>query len=292
MKTTSFFNVAAAVVLLRLANVDASTSAAAPRITASAREFFIFDTTPTGSLEASIVAYNRENATYHVACPTANAACQKEGYWPATVTHIEGSSWIGTNTATAGIEKQWRCRLGRSGGEQEIPDQYGRCFVTTVDAAGSRTVDPGMPVKTCFLEAHSVVVAITAGLEKVEAVHPIITEYEYDPSAVLSRWAARKTTAACATLTSLAPYIGSVSWRPTTWASRTASLTKETGSVMGMETKSGTESVTVTEAGAASDSTSASASASTPAPASGSGRPLRDFSLILGAVALGLIAIM
>ncbi|GKT45588.1 uncharacterized protein ColSpa_05769 [Colletotrichum spaethianum] len=181
----SFFTAAAA--LLPLAKAQTSTRAEAALITASARPFFIFDTHPTGSLEASIVAYNRENATYHVACPTADAACKKEGYWPATVTHIEGSSWLGTNTATAGIEKQWRCRLGSSSSDVEvIPDQYGQCYVTTIDAAGSTTVDPVMPVDLCFLSAHSVVVAVTAGLEKVEAVHPIVTEDEYNPSALLS----------------------------------------------------------------------------------------------------------
>ncbi|GJC96928.1 hypothetical protein CH63R_07776 [Colletotrichum higginsianum IMI 349063] len=68
-------------------------------------------------------------------------------------------------TVTAGIVKQWRCRLGSSSDEQEIPDQYGVCFVTTVNAAGSRTVGPGMPANTCFSEAHSVVVAFTAGLD-------------------------------------------------------------------------------------------------------------------------------
>ncbi|GKT92889.1 hypothetical protein Ct61P_10739 [Colletotrichum tofieldiae] len=206
MTTASFLYAAAA--LLSLANAQASTGADAPLITASARNLFIFDTHPTGSLEASIVAYNRRNATYHVACPTADAACQKEGYWPAAVTHIEGSSWIGTNTATAGIEKQWRCRLGTGGGVEAIPDQYGRCYVTTVDAAGSTTVDPEMPIDLCFLSAHSVVVAMTAGLDKVEAVHPIITEYEHNPSVLLSDWSAWRATATCAAFTSPAPYTG------------------------------------------------------------------------------------
>ncbi|EFQ33215.1 uncharacterized protein GLRG_08359 [Colletotrichum graminicola M1.001] len=98
MRAASFFCGVSA--LVPLVNAQASTGAEAPLITASARTFFIFDTHPTGSLEASIIAYNRRNETYHVACPTADAACKKEGYWPATVTHIEGSSWIGTNTAT------------------------------------------------------------------------------------------------------------------------------------------------------------------------------------------------
>ncbi|TQN64204.1 hypothetical protein CSHISOI_11223 [Colletotrichum shisoi] len=42
-------------------------------------------------------------------------------------------------TVTAVIEKERRCRLGSSSDKQEIPDQYGVCFVTTVNAAGSRT---------------------------------------------------------------------------------------------------------------------------------------------------------
>ncbi|KAK2065050.1 hypothetical protein LY76DRAFT_600618 [Colletotrichum caudatum] len=48
------------------------------------------------------------------------------------VTDIEGFSWVGSNTATAGIEKQWRCRLS-SGSDDIIPDLNGLCFVTTVD---------------------------------------------------------------------------------------------------------------------------------------------------------------
>ncbi|KAK2044469.1 hypothetical protein LZ31DRAFT_594802 [Colletotrichum somersetense] len=109
------------------------------------------------------------------------------GYWPAAVAHIEGSSWVRSNTATAGIEKQWECRLG-SVSDNVIPDRNGLCFVTTANAAGSTTVDTAMPVGTCFVMAHSVVVAVTAGLEKVEAVHPIITQVEDNPSALLSYW--------------------------------------------------------------------------------------------------------
>ncbi|GJC77960.1 hypothetical protein ColLi_00798 [Colletotrichum liriopes] len=285
MTTASFLYAAAA--LLSLANAQASTGADAPLITASARNFFIFDTHPTGSLEASIVAYNRENATYHVACPTADAACQKEGYWPAAVTHIEGSSWIGTNTATAGIEKQWRCRLGTSGGVEAIPDQYGRCYVTTVDAAGSTTVDPEMPIDLCFLSAHSVVVAMTAGLDKVEAVHPIITEYEHNPSVLLSDWSAWRATATCAAFTSPVPYTGSASGKPTAGATGSAPLPAETGSATtGTKPQSETAADIVTETAAASASTPA------PAPASGSGRTSGGFPLVFGAVAAGLAALL
>ncbi|KAK1969444.1 hypothetical protein LY78DRAFT_350772 [Colletotrichum sublineola] len=276
------------VVFLPRVNTHALTGAEAPLITASARAFFIFDTHPTGSLEASIIAYNRRNTTYQVACPTADAACQKEGYWPAALTHIEGSSWIGTNTATAGIEKQWRCRLGSSSDVVEaIPDQYGQCFVTTVDAAGSTTVDPDMPVDTCFLSAHSVVVAVTAGLEKVEAVHPIITEGEYNPSALLSYWSEWRATATCATFTSPAPYTGSVSDGPTTGAAGSASLPVETGGgvTTATGTKSGTEAGIETETGTA-------LVASTSPPASGSSRTSGDFSLVFGAVAAGLAAFL
>ncbi|CCF32808.1 hypothetical protein CH063_05125 [Colletotrichum higginsianum] len=101
---------------------------------AVAREFFIFDTGLKGSLEASIIAYNHKNATTML--PT------RPPMRPAS-----------------------RKATGRSSDEQEIPDQYGVCFVTTVNAAGSRTVGPGMPANTCFSEAHSVVVAFTAGLD-------------------------------------------------------------------------------------------------------------------------------
>ncbi|KAK2033696.1 hypothetical protein LX32DRAFT_59891 [Colletotrichum zoysiae] len=290
MRAASFFYGAAA--LLPLVNAQASTGAEAPLITASARNFFIFDTRPTGSLEASIIAYNSRNATYHVACPTADAACKKEGYWPAAVTHIEGSSWVGSNTATAGIEKQWGCRLG-SGSRDVIPDQNGLCFVTTVDAAGSTTADTAMPVDTCFVSAHSVVVAVTAGLEKVEAVHPIITQVEDDPSALLSYWSEWRATATCATFTSPAPYTGSVSQRPTTGATGSASSPVETGGGGGggggVKTATGTTSGTEADIGT---ETGTAAVASTSAPANGSSRALGDFSVVFGAAAAGLAALL
>ncbi|KAK6224682.1 hypothetical protein QIS74_03009 [Colletotrichum tabaci] len=125
MKTTSLFHVAAAVVLLRLANADASTSAC--------------------------------SAPYHGIGPR----ILHLRHQPVSISRAPAGSG---RTATAGIEKQWRCRLGSSSDEQEILDQCGVCFVTTVNAAGSRTVGPGMLANTCFSEAHSVVVAFTAGL--------------------------------------------------------------------------------------------------------------------------------
>ncbi|WDK17449.1 hypothetical protein CGRA01v4_08732 [Colletotrichum graminicola] len=186
--------------------------------------------------------------------------------------------------AGSGPTRPRRCRLG-SGSDDVIPNQYGQCFVTTVDAAGSTSVDPAMPIDTCFVSAHSVVVAMTAGLEKVQAVHPIITQGEYNPSALLSYWSEWRATATCAAFTSPAPYTGSVSGKPATGATGSASFPVETGGgvTKATGTKLGTEADIGTEAGTA-------AVPSTSAPASGSSRTLGDFSLVSGAVAAGLAA--
>ncbi|KAK1544314.1 hypothetical protein CPAR01_04947 [Colletotrichum paranaense] len=234
MKTSSLLPAVSAM----LALVDAQTTATstssvqAPRVTSSARAFFIYDTHPTGSLEASVVAYERETATYQVVCPTADAACQKEGYWPANVTHIEGSSWVGSNTATSGIVKYWDCRLGTDG-HPVISDQYGRCHVSTsTPSLRTGTVDEELAVNTCFVEARSVVVAITAGLEKVEAVHRILTESD--------------ATGTCSPFTSPAPYTGSL-----VTGSSSSSLPAETGAATGTGTGAGTGSTTGAASGTA-----------------------------------------
>ncbi|OHE95736.1 hypothetical protein CORC01_09020 [Colletotrichum orchidophilum] len=151
-----------------------ASNAQAPRVPSSARQFFVFDTHPTGSLEASVVTYDTSTATYQVACPTGDVGCQKEGYWPANITHIDGSSWIGRNTATSGIEKCWNGRLG-SGGGDVLKDQYRRCHVSTsTPSLSTGTMNEELPVNKCFVEARSVVVAITTGLEKVEALDFVI----------------------------------------------------------------------------------------------------------------------
>ncbi|KAK1985771.1 hypothetical protein LZ30DRAFT_820101 [Colletotrichum cereale] len=275
-RVASFFYGVAA--FSSLVNARASTGVEAPLITASARAFFIFDTHPTGTLEASIIAYNRENATYHVAYPTADAVYKKEGYWPATVTHIEGSSWIGINTATAGIEKQWRCRLG-SGSDvvNVIPDQYGQCFITTVDAAGSTTVDPDMPIDTCFLSAHSVVVAVTAGLEKVKAIHPIITQGEVASYGDL-----------CDVRKSGTVYRIGI-WETYDWGNGKRVVTGRDG--RRRDDRNGNQ-VGDRRRYRDGDGTGSTAVASTSAPASGSGRTSGGFSLVLGAVAAGLAAFL
>ncbi|KAK0382198.1 hypothetical protein CLIM01_00490 [Colletotrichum limetticola] len=252
MKTSSLLPAVSAI----LALVDAQTTATstssvqAPRVTSSARAFFIYDTHPTGSLEASVVAYERETATYQVVCPTADAACQKEGYWPANVTHIEGSSWVGSNTATSGIVKYWDCRLGTDG-HPVISDQYGRCHVSTsTPSLRTGTVDEELAVNTCFVEARSVVVAITAGLEKVEAVHRILTESEYvgawEASSLMSLMSSRSATGTCSPFTSPAPYTGSL-----VTGSSSSSLPAETGAATGTGTGAGTGSTTGAASGTA-----------------------------------------
>ncbi|KXH66486.1 hypothetical protein CSAL01_10708 [Colletotrichum salicis] len=153
MKTSSLLSAAKAMLALANAQTTATSTSSekAPRVTSFARPFFIYGTHPTGSLEASVVAYERTTATYEVVCPTADAACQKEGYWPANVTHIEGSSWVGSNTATSGIVKYWDCRLGNGGGDV-LSDQYGRCHVSTsTPSLSTGTMDEELPVNTCCM---------------------------------------------------------------------------------------------------------------------------------------------
>ncbi|KAF4778443.1 hypothetical protein HER10_EVM0004963 [Colletotrichum scovillei] len=195
----------------------------------SAIAFFIYDTHPTGSLEASVVAYERETATYQVVCPTADAACQKEGYWPANY---------------------WDCRLG-TGGRPVISDQYGRCHVSTsTPSLTTGTMDEELAVNTCFVEARSVVVAITAGLEKVEAVHRILTESEYvgawEASSLMSLMSSQSATGTCSPFTSPAPYTGSL-----VTGSSSSSLPAETGAATGTGTGAGTGSTTGAASGTA-----------------------------------------
>ncbi|EXF73618.1 hypothetical protein CFIO01_07034 [Colletotrichum fioriniae PJ7] len=255
-----------------------TSSVNAPRVTSSARPFFIYDTHPTGSLEASVVAYERETATYQVVCPTADTACQKEGYWPANVTHIEGSSWVGSNTATSGIVKYWDCRLG-TGGRPVLSDQYGRCHVSTsTPSLSTGTMDEELAVNTCLVEARSVVVAITAGLEKVEAVHRILTESEYvgawEASSLMSMMSSRSATGTCSPFTSPAPYTGSL-----VTGSSSSALPAETGAPTstGTETGAGTGSATGAASGTAGTGVASGAAASV---ASG-------MSMLLGAAFVG-----
>ncbi|KAF4486084.1 hypothetical protein CGGC5_v005389 [Colletotrichum fructicola Nara gc5] len=148
--------------LLSIANAQSTAS-----ITAPARFFFVYDSHPTGSLEASVVSYDPTDTTYQVACPTANEACQDEGYYPVNITHHQGSLWAGTNTVTAGTTKFWSCDLG-TGSDDVLSDQYGWCSVGTTSGSSTMT-GARSPVNTCFVEARSVVVAITAGLDKLGA---------------------------------------------------------------------------------------------------------------------------
>ncbi|KAK7447570.1 hypothetical protein Landi51_06926 [Colletotrichum acutatum] len=261
-----------------------TSSVNAPRVTSSARPFFIYDTHPTGSLEASIVAYERETATYQVVCPTADAACQKEGYWPANITHIEGSSWAGSNTATSGIVKYWDCRLG-SGSRPVISDQYGRCHVSTsTPSLSTGTMDEELAVNTCFVEARSVVVAITAGLEKVEAVHRILTESEYvgawEASSLMSMMSSRSATGTCSpfTFTSPSPYTGSLATE-----SSSSSLPAETGAA----TNTGTDAVTGTGLATGAASGTATGTAATGAASGAATSVASSMLMLLGAAFVG-----
>ncbi|KAK1635205.1 hypothetical protein BDP81DRAFT_395667 [Colletotrichum phormii] len=280
MKTSSLLSAVSAMLALANAQTTATSTSSekALRVTSSARAFFIYDTHPTGSLEASVVAYERSTATYQVVCPTADAACQKEGYWPANVTHIEGSSWVGSNKATSGIVKYWDCRLG--GGGDVLSDQYGRCHVSTsTPSLSTGTMDEELPVNTCFVEAHSVVVAITAGLDKVEAVHRILTETEYigawEATALMSILSSQWATGTCSPFTSPAPYTGSL-----ITGRSSSSLPAETGAATGTATGTGTG----TAAGTAAGTTTGAASGAAAGVAS-------NLLLLLGAAFVGCVTL-
>ncbi|KAK1674814.1 hypothetical protein BDP55DRAFT_729457 [Colletotrichum godetiae] len=285
MKTSSLLSAVSAMLALAIAQTTATSTSSerAPRVTSSARPFFIYDTHPTGSLEASVVAYERSMATYQVVCPTADAACEKEGYWPANVTHIEGSSWVGSNTATSGIVKYWDCRLG-SGGGDVLSDQYGRCHVSTsTPSLSTGTMDEELPVNTCFVEARSVVVAITAGLDKVEAVHRILTESEYvgawEATALMSILSSQWATGTCSPLTSPAPYTGSlITGRPS------SSLPAETGAAAGTATGTGTGSATGAASGTAAGTSTGAASGAAAGVAS-------NLLLLLGSAFVGCVTL-
>ncbi|KAK1844541.1 hypothetical protein CCHR01_12836 [Colletotrichum chrysophilum] len=167
--------------LLSIANAQSTAS-----ITAPARFFFVYDSHPTGSLEASVVSYDPTDTTYQVACPTANEACQNEGYYPVNITHHQGSLWAGTNTATAGTTKFWSCDLG-TGSDDVLSDQYGWCSVGTTSGSSTMT-GARSPVNMCFVEARSVVVAITAGLDKLGANKGGAREASYLLSVESEKW--------------------------------------------------------------------------------------------------------
>ncbi|TEA22736.1 hypothetical protein C8034_v001206 [Colletotrichum sidae] len=244
----SFYMLFATAALLAHASAQTKTLSVTP-----ARAFFIYDSHPTPYVDASVVAFNRQNTTYEVACPCAATACNKEGYYPANITHQGGSIWAGTNTATPGITKSWRCELG-SGSDDVIPDQYGRCSVTT-DAGGTLTVDDVLPVTTCFVEARSVVAALTAGLDKVATAQSIDWQVvgAYNLTFYLSLYSSIWQSNTCQPSISPTP---TGSWTASASASESGKTTAVTGSVGSerLPTETGTASGAATGAATPSES--------------------------------------
>ncbi|KAL0933123.1 uncharacterized protein CTRU02_212086 [Colletotrichum truncatum] len=276
MKTTQTLFAAAAL----LASTNAQQ---VPAVTpAPARYFFIYDSHPAGSLEASVVGYSsssitRVETTYRVACPSANEACKKEGYYPVDITHSDGSHWAGTNTATAGLVKRWECNLGNFG-NATLSDQYGWCTETTVSGS-STAVAEQQAVNTCFVEARSIVVAMTAGLEKFGSRTWWGTR---DASYYLSFDSEKWNTETCKPFSSATP-TGSPA-KTTESGSPTRSSTDSAS----LPTEAGTASVTVAETGVVSGNVAPSGSA----PPSGSGRMLTSMPLALGATVVGVMALI
>ncbi|KAF9870051.1 hypothetical protein CkaCkLH20_12410 [Colletotrichum karsti] len=263
MKTSQLVLAAAAAALLSIA--DAQTTFMPP-VTAPARPFFIYDSHPTGSLEGSIVSIDIEGRTetWQLACPTANKACLAESYYPVNVTHMRGSVWAASNTATAGVTKFWQCDLG-TGSDDAISNQGGWCSVTTT-SGGSTKVGEKTAVDSCFVDVRSVIAEITGGLEKIS-----YTGGGYPASYYLS--VLDEMTKSCPPFTSAAPVetlgTAATTGNAATGASGSSSLPTETGTASGSAAPSGS------------------------APPSGSGRMLASMPLACGAVVvMGIAALL
>ncbi|KAJ4322604.1 hypothetical protein N0V84_004741 [Fusarium piperis] len=128
----------------------------------SMRAFFLYDTDHPASIEASVVAADRSHSTYIVTCPS---SCAPSAFPEQTITHIEGSSWLGERTWD-GTTTRWGCRLG-NGGSDILTDQYGWCSAVTA-AKGEVTEFPkSTAVNTCYVSIRSVPAIITAGMDKI-----------------------------------------------------------------------------------------------------------------------------
>lgn len=131
----------------------------------SFRQFFVYETAHPQSLSASVIQANSDRQTYLVT---------GQDFPVQTITHASGSSWAGEHTH-GGSLTSWGCALG-SGSDDVLSDQYGVCHATTV--AANERLEPGSStaVNSCFVEARSVLVFITAGMDKMYSDFPYVQE--------------------------------------------------------------------------------------------------------------------
>lgn len=224
----------------------------------SLRQFFLYDTNHPASIEASVVAANSDAQTFIVTCPS---SCDSSEFPKQTITHISGSSWAGERT-WKGTTTNWGCNLG-SGSDDEIPDQYGRCSVTTIDGSGISGDFGDRAVNSCFVFARSVPAYITGGMDEMYEIYPyywstidaeglISANSEEMASMSCPATAADGQTLASETVTSTAESTAEGSESQSRPAAETASQTEATTSKGSSETASASSTPTETEASSGS----------------------------------------
>lgn len=209
----------------------------------SFRPFFLYDTDHPVSVEASVVAADSSHSTYLVTCPS---SCASSAFPEQTITHIEGSSWLGERTWD-GTTTRWGCRLG-NGGRDTLTDQYGWCSAAT--AAKGEAIEFPKPtaVNTCYVSVRSVAGVVTAGMDKIYKDRGYL-EPALDADAWVSLYPAALSSMGCLPMTTTTTITGE--------SKSTAEATKEgDGSKTARETGSAAEATT-TE-GSDADSTAAS----------------------------------
>lgn len=149
------------------------------------RFFFVLDPNAPLSLVGSVIEARTEDseryATVLVTCAP-GSGCPTD-FPEQTITHLKGSSWAG-EYAISGTTTTWGCDLGQ-GSDDTLPDQGGWCSSATVASAEEmgltdRSTRTGTntrtrteaAVNTCFVDARSKLVFVTAGNDKWSIVEP------------------------------------------------------------------------------------------------------------------------
>ncbi|KAM5348321.1 hypothetical protein ACJ41O_008145 [Fusarium nematophilum] len=149
----------------------------------SLRPMFLYDTNHPVTLDASVIAaQSGSTTTYLVTCPS---SCAPSDFPEQTITHVSGSSWAGERT-WAGATTRWGCKLGNGGGGI-LTDQYGWCTALTTKGGDITGNSKQRAINSCFVEARSVPVHITDGMDKL---YKVDTYYDIgiDAEGLLSAW--------------------------------------------------------------------------------------------------------
>ncbi|VUC32696.1 unnamed protein product [Clonostachys rosea] len=117
------------------------------------RQMFLPHATFPSSFKGSLVTANTATQVYALTCAS---SCASTDFPEQTITHISGSSWAG-NHVISGSRTSWDCNLAKK-----------KCATTTVKADESSAKLPvqSESMDSCYMQSHSVMVAITGGTDK------------------------------------------------------------------------------------------------------------------------------